>query len=150
MKNTSAYANLSINKSKVTNYEGSLPRLEKTRQLVGQSPYVINAGLTHTELDNKLSLNVLFNRLGKRIFLAGGSRFSSVYEMPRNVLDAQVGYKVLKSKGEIKLSATDILQNNYSFEYELDGKPYIPSGPGNIFRRYNIGSTYSLSFNYTF
>jgi TonB-dependent receptor len=150
MKNTTAYANLSINKSKVTNPDDGIERLEKTRQLVGQSPYVINAGLTHTELDNKLSLNVLFNRLGKRIFLAGGSRFSSVYEMPRNVLDAQVGYKVLKSKGEIKLSATDILQNNYSFEYELDGKPYIPSGPGNIFRRYNIGSTYSLSFNYTF
>jgi TonB-dependent receptor len=150
LKNTTAYANLSITKSKVTNPNDGIERLEPTRQLVGQSPYVINAGLTHTELDNKLSLNLLFNRLGKRIFLAGGARFASVYEMPRNVLDAQVGYKVLKSKGEIKLSATDILQNNYSFEYELDGKPYIPSGPGNIFRRYNLGSTYSLSFNYTF
>lgn len=150
MKNTTAYANLSINKSKVTNPSDGIKRLETTRPLVGQSPYVINAGITHTELDNKLSVNLLFNRLGKRIFLAGGARFSSVYEMPRNVLDAQIGYKVLKSKGEIKLSATDILQNNYSFEYELDGKPYIPSGPGNIFRRYNIGSTYSLSFNYTF
>ncbi|TWR29492.1 outer membrane beta-barrel protein [Mucilaginibacter pallidiroseus] len=150
MKNTTAYANLSVNKSRVTNPDDGIDRLEKTRRLVGQSPYVVNAGITHTELDNKLSINLLFNRLGKRIFLAGGARFSSVYEMPRNVLDAQVGYKVFKNKGEFKLSATDILANNYSFEYELDGKPYIPSGPGNIFRRYNIGSTYSLSFNYTF
>ena len=149
-KNTTAYANFSFNKSKVTNPDDGVVRLESTRPLVGQSPYVINAGLTHTEMDNKLSLNVLFNRLGKRIFYAGGTRFSSVYEMPRNVLDLQVGYKVLKNKGEIKLSGSDILQNNYSFEYELDGKPYIPSGLGNIFRRYNQGSNYSLSFNYTF
>ncbi|OOQ60744.1 TonB-dependent receptor [Mucilaginibacter pedocola] len=150
MKNTTAYANVSINKSKVTNPDDGITRLEKTRQLVGQSPYVINAGLTHSELDNKLSVNVLFNRLGKRIFLAGGARFSSVYEMPRNVLDAQVAYKVFKNKGEFKLSATDILANNYNFQYELDGKPYIPSGTGYTFRKYNIGSTYSLSFNYTF
>ena len=150
MKNTTAYANFSFNKSRVTNSTDGVQRLEKTRPLVGQSPYVINAGLTHTELDNKLSLNILFNRLGKRIFYAGGSNLSSVYEMPRNVLDAQIGYKVLKNKGEIKLSGSDILQNNYNFEYELDGKPYNPSGTGNIFRRYNIGSTYSLSFNYTF
>jgi len=149
-KTTTAYANLSINKSKVTNPDDGVVRLEKDRALVGQSPYVVNAGLQHTEFDNKLSVNVLFNRLGKRIFYAGGERFSSVYEQPRNVLDCQIGYKVLKSKGEIKLSATDILNQKYSFIYELDGKPYIPSGSGYIFKSYRTGSSYALSFNYTF
>ncbi|TSD67928.1 outer membrane beta-barrel protein [Inquilinus sp. KBS0705] len=149
-KNTTAYTNFSFNKSKVTNASDGTQRLEKTRPLVGQSPYVVNAGLTHTELDNKLSLNLLFNRLGKRIFYAGGGRFSSIYEMPRNVLDFQVGYKVLKSKGEIKFSGADILNQKYNFQYELNGKPYIPSGTGYTFKSYNTGSNYSLSFNYTF
>ncbi|GGH16156.1 TonB-dependent receptor [Mucilaginibacter phyllosphaerae] len=152
-KNTTAYANFSFNKSQVTNPDvvsAKDERLEKKRPLVGQSPYVINAGISHTELDNKLSLNLLFNRLGKRIFYAGGQTYSSVYESPRNVLDFQVGYKVIKNRGEIKFSGSDILHNNYNFTYELDGKPYVPSGQGNIFRNYNIGSNYALSFNYTF
>ncbi|WP_243837220.1 TonB-dependent receptor [Mucilaginibacter gilvus] len=149
-KNSTAYVNASFTKSKVTNPIDGVPRLEKTRALVGQSPYVINAGLTHTELDNKLSFNILFNRLGKRIFYAGGTRFSSVYEMPRNVLDFQVGYKVLKSKGEIKLGGSDLLNAKYNFQYQLDGKPYTFSGTGSTFKRYTPGSNYSLSFNYTF
>lgn len=149
-KNTTAYANLSINKSRITNPDDGITRLEKTRQLVGQSPYVLNAGLLHTEFNNALSINLLFNRLGKRIFYAGGERFSSIYENPRNMLDVQLGYKVLKSKGEIKLSGTDVLNQKYNFTYQLNGKPYIPSGTGNIFKSYNTGSNYSLSFNYTF
>ncbi|ASU33066.1 TonB-dependent receptor [Mucilaginibacter xinganensis] len=149
-KNTTAYANLSINKSKITNPDDGITRLEKSRQLVGQSPYVFNAGLLHTEFNNALSINVLLNRLGKRIFYAGGQRFSSIYESPRTVLDMQVGYKVLKSKGEVKLSGSDILNQKYNFTYQLNGKPYIPSGTGNTFRSYNTGSNYSLSFNYTF
>jgi TonB-dependent receptor len=149
-KNSTAYVNASFTKSKVTNPNDGVVRLEKTRALVGQSPYVINAGLTHTELNNKLSFNVLFNRLGKRIFYAGGTRFSSVYEMPRNVLDFQIGYKVMKSKGEIKLGGSDLLNAKYNFQYELDGKPYNFSGTGTTFKRYTPGSNYSLSFNYTF
>jgi TonB-dependent receptor len=149
-KNTTAYVNLSINRSKVTNQTEGIERLEKTRPLVGQSPYVINAGLQHTELNNKLSINILYNRLGERIFFAGGGRFSSIYEKPRNVVDFQLGYKVIKNRGEIKFSGGDILNNKYNFVYQLDGKPFTPSGPGNTFKNYATGSNYSLSFNYSF
>jgi TonB-dependent receptor len=149
-KATTAYANVSITKSRITNPNDGAKRLETSRPLVGQSPYVINAGLQHSELDNKLSINILYNRLGKRIFYAGGERFSSIYELSRNVVDAQIGYKVFKNKGEFKISASDIFNEKYSFVYELDGKPFVQSGTGNIFRGYRPGSTYSISFNYTF
>ncbi|RZA02636.1 MAG: TonB-dependent receptor [Sphingobacteriaceae bacterium] len=148
-KSTTAYANVAITKSQITNPAG-VKTIETSRPLVGQSPYVINAGIQHSELDNKLSINILYNRLGKRIFYAGGERFSSIYEQPRNVIDAQIGYKVFKNKGEFKLSASDIFNERYNFNFELDGKPYMPSGFGNTFRAYRPGSTYSLSFNYTF
>ena len=149
-KNTTAYANLSVNHSKVTNSNNGTTRLEKSRPLVGQSPYVINAGLQHTEFNNKLSLNILYNRLGERIFFAGGGRFSSIYEKPRDMLDFQVGYKVIKNRGEIKFSGADVLNQNYNFVYQLDGKPYAPSGTGTTFKNYTMGASYSLSFNYTF
>ncbi|WP_345329001.1 TonB-dependent receptor [Mucilaginibacter defluvii] len=149
-KNTTVYANFALTRSKVRNPDIGNP-IEKERPLVGQSPYVINGGIQHMAYNNKLSLNILYNRLGRRIFYAGGSRFPSVYENPRDVVDLQVGYKVIKSKGEIKLSASDIFNQKNAFYYDIDGnKKYDTAGGDLDFKRYNLGTTISLSFNYTF
>ncbi|MDR3009630.1 MAG: TonB-dependent receptor [Sphingobacterium sp.] len=144
-RNTTAYVNLSLVHSKVVNATDQDYK-EKTRPMVGQSPYMINAGLQHNALDNKLNINILYNRIGKRIAQAGGIRFSSAYEAPRNVLDAQVGYKILGKKGEVKLSAGDILNNavNVYFDNKVDNRP------NETLYKYKMGSNYSLSFNYTF
>ncbi|MDF2518296.1 MAG: TonB-dependent receptor [Sphingobacterium sp.] len=144
-KNTIAYLNLSVVHSKVENPTDQ-DYIEKTRPMVGQSPYVINAGLQHTALDNKLSINILYNRVGKRIAQAGSIRFTSAYEAPRNVLDAQIGYKVLNKKGEIKFNAGDILNNavNVYFDNKAQNKP------NETLYKYKMGANYSLSFNYTF
>jgi hypothetical protein len=114
--------------------------------MVGQSPYTINAGLQHSALDNKLNVNILYNRIGKRIQQAGGITFASAYEAPRNVLDAQVGYKIMKNKGEIKVNLGDILNNPVNVYF--DNKPY--NQPNEILYRYKTGGNYSVSFNYTF
>jgi hypothetical protein len=146
-KNSTLYANLALTKSRVQN-PANPNLLEPTRPLVGQSPYVINAGFQHNAFNNVLSLNILYNRLGKRIFYAGGSNFPSVYEAPRNVLDFQIGYKVLKNKGEIKLNGNDLFNQNYNFYYELDKNP--KGGTGNTFKKFKPGATYALTFNYNF
>lgn len=151
-KNSVFYTNLSLIKSKVKydpNEADYNLLLEKERPLSGQSPYVINAGLQHSELNNKLSMNILYNRIGNRIFQVGGYRLRSVYENARDVFDAQVGYKVLKDKGEIKLNASDILNQNVLYFYDdADSKTYKDGNQ--ILSRYKPGSTFSLSFNYTF
>jgi TonB-dependent receptor len=151
-KNTTLYANFSLTKSEVKNPEIGKP-LEAKRPLVGQSPYVINAGIQHMAVNNKLSLNLLYNKLGRRIFYAGGSKLRSVYENPRDVLDFQVGYKVLKSKGEIKFAASDILNQKNTFYYDNDlNKKYnlTDINGDRTFKMYKVGTTLSLSFNYTF
>ncbi|UIR56559.1 TonB-dependent receptor [Sphingobacterium sp. SRCM116780] len=143
--NTTAYVNLSLVHSKVNNPTDQT-YIEKTRPMVGQSPYVINAGLQHNALDNKLNVNLLYNRIGKRIAQAGGQTFTSAWEAPRDILDAQIGYKVLKSKGEVKLSASDILNNPVNVYF--DNKPLNKSNE--TLYKYKTGSNISLSFNYTF
>jgi len=144
-KNTIAYLNVSLVHSKVKN-PTDLDYIDKSRPMVGQSPYVINAGLQHSALDNKLSVNILYNRIGKRITQASGIRFASTWEAPRNVLDFQVGYKVLKGKGEVKLNAGDILNNAINVYY--DNKQL--NIPNETSFKYKPGSNYSLSLNYTF
>jgi hypothetical protein len=152
-KNTTAYFNLSLIKSKVTNPTDQ-DYIDKTRPMVGQSPYLINAGLQHSALDNKLNFNILYNKIGRRIIQAGGIRFPSTWENPRDVIDFQVSYKVLKTKGEIKLNAGDILnqRNIVYFDYNGDKKynGSVGHGGDETFSSYKSGRNISLSFNYTF
>jgi TonB-dependent receptor len=149
-KNSTVYANLALTKSQIQN-PGNPQLLEQTRPLVGQSPYVINAGFQHTAFDNSLSLNILYNKLGRRIFYAGGERFPSIYENPRDVVDFQIGYKILKKKGEIKLNGSDLFNQKNTFYYDYDkSKTYTPNSTDQTFKRYAAGATYSIVFNYTF
>jgi hypothetical protein len=117
--------------------------------MVGQSPYVINAGILHTALENKLSFNLLYNRIGERIFKSRGANFPNIYEQSRNVVDFQMGYKVFKNRGEIKLNAADLLNNNYLFFLDYDGNGKF-SGADRIFSRYRQGTSFSLAFTYSF
>lgn len=119
--------------------------------MVGQAPYIINAGLQHSFLDNKLNFNALYNRVGRRLNVAGGVLFPAIWEAPRNVVDLQLALKVIKNKGEIKFNAGDILNNRITQYYDNDlDKKYDRSKGDETISSYKPGSNYSLSFSYTF
>ncbi len=147
-KNTTVYTNLSLIKSKVKNPANAL-LIEQDRPLIGQSPYVINAGIQHATMENKLNLNLLYNRIGRRIYKAGGTTFPSVWENPRDVLDFQATYKVMKNKGEIKLNFSDLLsqRNTLYFDYDKNKKYSLPKDE--TISSFKPGATYSLSFSYS-
>jgi len=152
MKNTTAYANLSLIKSNVTNPVNSgLNLLETERPMVGQAPYVINAGLQHSFLDNKLNFNALYNKVGRRLAVAAGASYPSVWEAPRDVIDLQIGMKVLKNKGELKFNAGDILNQGNTMYYDLNqNKKYDGNPVDQTLGGYKSGSNFSLAFSYTF
>ncbi|MBB6239510.1 TonB-dependent receptor [Pedobacter sp. AK013] len=153
LKNTTAYFNLSLVKSKVTNPDDQ-NYIDKVRPMVGQSPYVFNAGLQHSALDNKLNFSLLYNKIGRRIMQASGIVFPSTWENPRDVLDFQASYKVIKSKGEIKLNVSDILNQRSIIYFDYNGdKKYngsLGNGGDETAMSYKPGTNISLSFNYTF
>ncbi|RZK78300.1 MAG: TonB-dependent receptor [Pedobacter sp.] len=149
--NTVAYTNLTFVKSVVTNPSEETLLLDKKRPMVGQAPYVINAGLQSSVFQNKLSFSALYNRIGRRIYKASGYIFESIWEAPRDLLDFQVGYKVLKNKGEFKFNANDLLNNNITFYWDLDkSKKYEANSTDETISRFKPGTNYSISFSYTF
>ncbi len=79
-----------------------------TRPMMGQSPYVLNAGLYFSQPEKKLQYNILYNICGQRLFAIGSVGIPDIYEMPRNVIDATVSKGIGKHL-EVKLSAQDIL-----------------------------------------
>lgn len=149
MKNTTAYANVAVIKS--TSYNPKNAGLNfkyDKRPLVGQAPYVINAGLQHSFLNNKLNFNALYNRVGRRLNVAAGVLYEDIWEAPRNVFDAQLGLKVFKGKGEFKVTAADILNNSVTYYYDNNfNKKVDASDP--IQSMYKPGATYSVAFTYT-
>jgi outer membrane receptor for ferrienterochelin and colicin len=62
------------------------------RPMIGQSPYVVNAGLTWSPGTGATSATVLFNVVGKRITDAGEIPLPDVEELPRNVLDLSLRF----------------------------------------------------------
>jgi hypothetical protein len=81
---------------------------KQTRPLMGQSPYVANAGIYYEEKEQNLRASVLWNVFGKRLYAVGNALFPDIYEMPRNSLDVTVS-KGLGKHFEVKAGVQDIL-----------------------------------------
>jgi hypothetical protein len=63
--------------------------------MLGQSPYVVNAGLTYTTDDGRWSATTLYNRVGERIVAAGERPLPDVKELPRDVVDLSLRFPLL-------------------------------------------------------
>jgi TonB-dependent receptor len=150
LKKTTFYTNLSLIKSKVVTANTGINLKQTDRPMVGQAPYIINAGLQHNFLNDKLSFNALYNRVGRRLIVAGGVLFPEIWEVPRNVVDLQLALKVIKNKGEIKFNAGDILNNRNTQYYDIDVNKNYSRVSDETISSYKPGSNYSLSFSYTF
>lgn len=85
------------------------------RPMQGQSPYIINSGLTYLDKKNGYSLSCFLNRNGQRIYLVGNILEPTIWENGRTVIDMQITKSILKNKLEFKFSVKDILAQNQVF-----------------------------------
>ncbi|TCO30955.1 TonB-dependent receptor [Pedobacter psychrotolerans] len=151
LKKTTFYTNLSIMRSKVEINNSGINLLRTDRPMVGQAPYIINAGLQHSFLNDKLNFNALYNKVGRRLIVAGGVFFPEIWDVPRDVIDLQLALKVLKNKGELKFNAGDILNQRLTQYYDRDlNDKYNFGSTDETISSYKPGGNYSLSFSYTF
>lgn len=138
--------NASIIKSDVlTGFAGQ----EENRQLQGQSPYLINTGIYYNDASRGLQVNVLYNVIGKRIFLVGDKEVQpTVYEMPRNVIDLNI-MKSIGQHVELKLGIQDILNQQFRLiqDSNLDGQI---SDLDNSYQNYRRGTYTTIGLTYKF
>ncbi|MCX7985608.1 MAG: carboxypeptidase-like regulatory domain-containing protein [Bacteroidales bacterium] len=105
-KNFTLVMNASLIKSKVKT-EWADAR-EKEREMMGQSPYIINVGLYYSSEKSRLRITSLYNRAGRRLVAIGTKNNPHTWELSRNAVDLTV------SKGfgrglEVKLGIKDLL-----------------------------------------
>ena len=83
------------------------------RPMVGQSPYIVNAGLLWAQ--KAWAASLLYNVQGQRILEAGTGGIPDAYEKPRSMLDATVQIPILRNL-TAKIEARNLLNARYLFE----------------------------------
>lgn len=118
-----------------------------SRPLQGQSPYLINAGFQY-DGEKGTHLSILYNRIGQRLSLVGNTTFFDIYEKPRDLVDFQVSQKILKNKGEMKFTISDILGQSVVTYQNVNKAKVYNEGTDIIFSSYKPGTTFSVGITY--
>lgn len=127
---------------------------EYDRPMQGQSPYLVNSGLFYNNQRQHLSVNLLYNRIGKRIVGVGRTegggdasrniRVPDSYEMPRDAFDLTASKRW--GRWEAKLAIRDLLNQSIVFkQFQTVGDKEIQQ----VTRKYKPGRNINLSVTVT-
>jgi hypothetical protein len=83
----SLFANATVMRSRIAIDTVTLALGSRERAMVGQAPYVVNAGLGYTSPSGAVSATLLYNVVGRRIEAAAATNLPDAYEESRQVLD---------------------------------------------------------------
>jgi len=150
LKNFTIQANAAYIKSNVKDEKRNIDR-----PLQGQSPYLLNFGLLYDLEEPGFNATLLFNQIGKRIYLvgdipaSGGGGAPDIWEAPRPVLDFQVSKKFIHKKAELRLNASDILNKTQYFYQNRDENTGFQKGSDAYRFTRKFGTTFSITFNYS-
>lgn len=86
-----------------------------TRQMVGQAPYIINAGMGYSK--KGYEVNISYNVQGSKLSIVGIGSIPDVYEMPFHSLDAKASM-MLNNNIKMSISASNILASEKVFTYD--------------------------------
>ncbi|MDX1326366.1 MAG: TonB-dependent receptor [Arenibacter sp.] len=120
-------------------------RLGKTRELQGQSPFLINAGLHYKGVENGIETGLNYNVQGKTLQVVGNGFVPDVYTIPFHLLNFNFSKKFGNNGDQrISLKVENLLDEELISEYEsykAQNKTFSKRNPG---RTFSLG--YSISF----
>lgn len=137
---------------------------EEKRPQMGASNFMLNAGIYYDM--NPVSVSLAYNSVTNRVFLPNLTYAYSLMERPLQSLDAQIGFRFLKQRAELKLNLGNLL-NSYSViyrnQFSAEESNAIKGGkaPSKSDMKYSEGNdlinfksmpgrTYSATFTYKF
>jgi len=108
------FGNLTLMSSQIDIGDGVSANTNTSRPMMGQAPYVANAGLTWANQAGDRNATVLYSVVGRRITSAGLVPFPDLYEQPRNLVDLSFRYPVLRTLS-LRVDARNLLDAPYRF-----------------------------------
>jgi outer membrane receptor for ferrienterochelin and colicin len=109
------FSNVTVMRSSVTlDTTQGLSVTDVERRLVGQAPYVVNAGLTYASRSGRTTATLLYNVVGERIYAAGVQPLPNIVEAARNVVDFSLRVPLWRDMSG-RVDARNLLDARYRF-----------------------------------
>ncbi|MGB3587875.1 MAG: TonB-dependent receptor [Tunicatimonas sp.] len=136
---TYVYSQVSLEEDELFAIRQFDPDADDTRDMYGQSPYVVNANLDYNNFETGWSGNAVFNVFGARLaYFTTALPF--VYEQPRPELNISIK-KQIDERWSVRVRANNLLNPKYEETIDFRGEEFV-------FDQYTMGRDFSISFNY--
>ncbi|MDJ0836665.1 MAG: TonB-dependent receptor [Acidobacteriota bacterium] len=116
------------------------PDASPTRELQGQSPFLVNAGINYDNFDRGIAASLFYNVFGERLHEVGSNGVPNAFEQPRDILDFTYSQSLMDSL-KIKFSAKNLLDAPVEITQSFKGTSFIQT-------YYKTGTSFSLSLSY--
>jgi outer membrane receptor protein involved in Fe transport len=118
------------------------PGAPATRELTGQSPYIVNFDLTYNHARWGTTLSVYYNLFGERLSQVSPPGTPNVFEQPSPTLDV-IWRQSIRDRWKLSVSAKNLLDRAAEETYTYRGTDYLRSS-------YRRGVTTSLGLTYSY
>jgi len=126
-------------------YEKTGETVTNIRAMAGQSPVVINAGISYSADSLGLDVGVFYNVKGSTLYLVGAGLFPDIYYEPFHSMNLSINKKLGKEgKSLIDFRVSNILNDRLETFYKSFGAEKQP------FSSFNPGRTFSVSYSHKF
>jgi len=149
MRDMTILLNAAFIDSKVELGDAGLAQSKTERPMFGQSPYIVNAGLYYRNEEADIQVNILYNVIGKRIFIIGYDDYPDIYEMPRNLIDLTIT-KGIGKRLELKAGISDILNEGIILMQDANQDGIFDLETDQVIQRYRPGSVINIGLGYKF
>ncbi|BET67620.1 TonB-dependent receptor [Opitutales bacterium ASA1] len=120
----------------------SYPNAGDTRELLGQSPYIVNFDVSYDDFERGTTATIAYNLQGRRLHLVTFGALPDIYEQPAGELDFVLSQRIT-SRLRLKFTAKNLLDPDYEKTMSHAGRDYY-------YERFRRGRTFGLSLNYSF
>jgi outer membrane receptor protein involved in Fe transport len=126
-------------------YEKTDETIEDTRVMAGQSPYVINAGITYENQENGWEGGVFYNVKGPTLLIVGAGLFPDIYANEFHSLNLSL----LKRLGKEEKTVIDFKISNILAQKT---ESYYQSfrAQDELYSSYNPGTSFSIGISHNF
>lgn len=124
----------------------NLPHLDKNRPMMGQAPYMLNAGIYYDDPAKLSHFNIMYSVVGPRVFSVGDQLSPTQYEMPRHVFDFNMT-KFVANTWEMRLTVHDLLNQPYVIRQDTNRDGIVQANEG-LISRYRRGTWVTVGITY--
>ncbi len=149
--------NLSLISSEALAYDADTKGTEGFRAkvpLVGQSPYIINAGIYYQTGNGKTQGSFVYNVFGPRVIFLGDKLYGDIYELSRHTVDISITQKITNNIS-VTGGIQDLLNQSYLLKQDVDydgviARENAAKSQDQIFQEFKRGTYFTLGLKARF